>query len=271
MGLFLSMWLLFGLWGLAQNNVEEWTSKLSTPIQAETQTGSAAQLSLISPNEKAGYVDATDPIVDRSRLEKPTLVSQSVSSGATAKSYVDFPKADIWLGYGFNSGNVAGHGAGFGGAYNLTEWLGAEALFNYYRLGSGLRSLPGFIPGVIVRFPPLPPFDPILPFVIRSEQNMFSYAAGPRVSYRTKPVTFYGHLLLGATTIDTFRKQTRFAMRWGGGADFMLTNRLSWRIDATDIVTFFPGYTDFRLGANSGADHRFALNTGLVIKLGGER
>lgn len=88
-----------------------------------------------------------------------------------------------------------------------------------------------------------------------------SYLFGPRVSFSVGKIRPFAHVLIGAAKLhvsaDGFsNSETDFADAIGGGIDYKLIPRVSWRVQADALQTHFFGERQ--------NDAR--LSTGLVVK-----
>lgn len=126
-------------------------------------------------------------------------------------------KVDVFAGYSFLQANPSTptqdsfhlNGGSINGAYNFTSWVSGVADFGAYTNGNIGRD--GF------------------------GGTMSTYLFGPRVSYRHfRRMTPFGQVLFGvartnAAAFQTSASQNAFAMTAGGGVDYRLTRRLTFR------------------------------------------
>jgi opacity protein-like surface antigen len=126
-------------------------------------------------------------------------------------------KVDVFAGYSFLQANPSTptmdsfrlNGGSVSGAYNINNWLSGVADLGAYTNGNIGRD--GF------------------------GGTMSTYLFGPRLSYRHfHRVTPFGQVLFGvartnAAAFQTANSQNAFAMTAGGGVDYRLTRRLTFR------------------------------------------
>ena len=160
-------------------------------------------------------------------------------------------RADIDI---FNNESLQGWGAGV--QWNPQRYLGLVAEFN----GSyGSSNVP----------------NPTLPgTTVKVGTNVYSYLFGPRVSYRTKPLTLFAHSLFGFATLQTDLanncptcntiNKNQFAMALGGGVDVNITKVIAIRAGDFDYV---PIHSDLPLN-NGGSSYfrNFRYQAGVVFK-----
>jgi opacity protein-like surface antigen len=126
-------------------------------------------------------------------------------------------KVDVFAGYSFLRANPSTpsldsfhlNGGSVNGAYNFTSWLSGVADFGAYTNGNiGREGFGG---------------------------TMSTYLFGPRVSYRHfRRITPFGQVLFGVARINaaafqTSASQNAFAMTAGGGVEYRLTRRFTFR------------------------------------------
>lgn len=112
-------------------------------------------------------------------------------------------------------------------------------------------------------------------FIPKLDTRVHTLLFGPRFSYRTKPVTVFGHILLGAATnkldddIGTFDyhsyTQWQFAMAIGGGLDINLGKRFALRPAQFDYLFEDSDLNDLTGGAQ-GSSNSFRYMLGGVVK-----
>jgi outer membrane immunogenic protein len=95
--------------------------------------------------------------------------------------------------------------------------------------------------------------------------GLMTYMAGPRISFRGRKYTLFGQALAGgvrANSSGLYNNASGFAGSAGGGLDFQLTQRLSWRILQADyLLTRVPN------GSNN-VQNNIRFTTGIVLRLG---
>ena len=183
--------------------------------------------------------------------------------GTVAANAQDYPKAEVWGTYNvfvadidvLNNESLHGWGAGVQG--NLNKWFGIVGEYSAAHGASGPITVAGVgtIPEVDLR--------------------VRTYLFGPRLSYRTKPVTVFGHVLAGGGHVKVEDERTgftagnqEFAMAVGGGIDVNLGKRFAIRAAQFD---YLPIHTDIRArvgGGGSSWAHNSRFQTGFVFKFG---
>ncbi len=175
------------------------------------------------------------------------------------------PKLDIFGGYSFGSvGNPSFASApstnlnGFTAAVtaNLKSWLGVVGDFSRYSGSPRLQV------GLPLACPVDNPGCGLQNTAVATHVQSFLF--GPQVSFRRfSRVTPFAHGLFGAGTfgdhVAMLQASTQgFAMALGGGADYTLAPRFSWRFQA-----------DYRrIGFSERRQNNFRVSTGLVFHLG---
>jgi outer membrane immunogenic protein len=92
-----------------------------------------------------------------------------------------------------------------------------------------------------------------------------TFMAGPRISFRGQRLTLFAQALAGGVHADNpFTAGVGFAGSVGGGADFRLTRRLSWRVLEADYLL-----TRAYNGSNN-IQNSIRLTTGIVFRLGNQ-
>src|SRR5260370_45465 len=156
----------------------------------------------------------------------------------------------VCAGYYYVRANLSASGGKFslnGGsasvAYNFNNWLSGVADFGGYHSTNGLdRGLDG---------------------------TLSTYLFGPRVSYRRfGRVTPFGEVLFGvahtgASLLNTTSSQNAFAMTVGGGFDYRVTSRFSFRPLKVDyLLTRFN-----ELNTNNAQNqNNLRVSTGIVFR-----
>jgi hypothetical protein len=142
----------------------------------------------------------------------------------------DTPRAEFNVGWSYlrsatdNTG-YSGHGFNMGIAESATSWFQVEAQFDAdFRLGG-------------------------------NHYDLYTTTIGPKIPFRMKRIAPFGHFLVGASYFRAFgRTGADFAMKMGGGVDFILTPLLSARVGVDDLVVWNP------------IRHYLLLNAGVVVR-----
>jgi opacity protein-like surface antigen len=151
-----------------------------------------------------------------------------------------------------NFNNESLHGWGVGAQWNPLKYVGGVAEFSGSYGSSRFQS----------------PTQPGA--TIKVGTNVYTYMFGPRVSWRTKPVTVFAHSLFGFATLQTdcsscnTLNTNRFAMALGGGIDVNITKGLAIRAAQLDYVPI-----NSPLALNDGGSSYFRntrFQTGVVFK-----
>ena len=162
----------------------------------------------------------------------------------------DRPKAELFGGYSFLNTNdlvelnLNGWNASM--AANVNDWLGIAADFSGHY---GKPSFFGFVP------------------TSGLSTNVHSFLFGPRVTYRGHSnVIPFGHALFGvsrgyANIFGVNYSDSSFAMAFGGGVDFKLSDRVAIRMIQAD-------YVQTRLASDRQNNAR--LSAGIVFRIGSE-
>ena len=178
----------------------------------------------------------------------------------------DYPKAEFYGTYSLFVADIdvldneSLHGWGVGIQGNLTRWFG---LVGEYSAGHGASGpLTIETPGSIILIPEV-------------DLRVRTYLFGPRLSYRTDPVTVFGHFLVGGGHLKIEDEVTgldignnEFAMAVGGGVDVNLGKTFAIRAAQFD---YLPIHTDIRDrvgGGGSSWAHNTRFQAGVVIKFG---
>jgi len=93
------------------------------------------------------------------------------------------------------------------------------------------------------------------------DANIYTFMAGPRVSYRKEErTTPFAHVLFGVTRADVFSStDTAFSMAIGGGMDFKVNDRVAIRAGQLDwYLTKF----------NNNTENNFRFAAGVTIRIG---
>lgn len=152
-------------------------------------------------------------------------------------------------------------GYGIGAQYNVTKYFGIVGEWNATHGESG----------------PFTIFDNGTAFPIsKLDTRVRTLLFGPRFSYRAKPVTVFGHVLLGAGTnkldddigaynYESFT-QWQFAMAVGGGLDINVGKHFAIRPGQFDWL-FMDSELQNLFGQNAqGSSNSFRYQLGAVIK-----
>jgi hypothetical protein len=138
----------------------------------------------------------------------------------------DTPRGEFNLGWSYlNGSNSSGHGFNIGIAESATSWFQVEAQFDAnYRLAD-------------------------------YHYDLYTTVAGPKIPFRMKRFTPYGHVLAGASYFRAFgRTGADFAMKVGGGVDVILSPLISARFGMDDLIVWNP------------VRHYLLLNAGMVVR-----
>jgi hypothetical protein len=153
----------------------------------------------------------------------------------------DTPKAEVFGGYqylrfnpgsGLDGANTNGWEAAVNGNFN--RWFGVKADFSGAYNGDLL------------------------------DGSVHTFTFGPEFSHRMDKGKVFFHTLFGGARISGGgSSDSAFAMRFGGGGDWNINNRLAWRVVQAD---YLPTHFDFGTGDNW--QHHFAVSTGVVFRFG---
>ena len=177
----------------------------------------------------------------------------------------DTPKVEFWGTYAITVADVdvldneTLHGFGVGIQGNVNKWFGLVGEFTSGHGASGPVTIQ--VPGAIILIPEL-------------DVRVRTYLFGPRVSYRTKPVTVFGHFLLGAGTVKLNDEQgsgvdesnTEFAFAVGGGLDVNLHKNFAIRAAQFDYVPIHTDINERVGGGTSSWLHNSRFQLGVVVK-----
>jgi outer membrane protein with beta-barrel domain len=179
----------------------------------------------------------------------------------------DHPRGEVWVTYSVYRADVdildneTLHGYGLGAQWNLSPNFGFAGEFTSNHGASGPVTI--FLPGVVVLIPDL-------------DTTVRTFVAGPRISYRAKPVTVFAHALFGGANsklrdengISGFEdSNTEFAMVFGGGIDVNLGRHYAIRAGQFDYVPIHTDINQRFSGASSSWLHNFRYQVGFVFKL----
>ncbi len=147
----------------------------------------------------------------------------------------EVPKAELSLGYSFlrasDGGSVNFHGGSASIAGNFNRWFGIVGDFGGYRASEF---------GISAR--------------------LFSYAFGPRISYRDNDrITPFAQVLVGGARISAIGASLNsFAAAAGGGIDVKATERVAIRlVQAEYVFTHFAGVKQNNVRISAGVVFRF--------------
>lgn len=151
----------------------------------------------------------------------------------TAAGFAQIPTAgNVFVGYSFYRGNTGVSDTG-----NLNGWEGS--------LEGRLVPHVGMVADVSAQYGTLQ--IPVVSFGdIDSSTRVQSYLFGPRVSASIGKFRPFAHLLIGASHLHEStalfsNSETDFADAIGGGIDYHLIPRVSWRLQLDDLQTRFHG------------------------------
>jgi hypothetical protein len=178
-------------------------------------------------------------------LQKKISIVFALVMMMTAAGFAQIPTSgNVFLGYSYNRADTGADNRG-----NLNGWEGSvEGKFLPYV---------GIVADVSAQYGSLP--DPYLG--VNASTRVQSYLFGPRVSFSTGKIRPFAHILIGAAHVNESdfgfsNSETDFADAVGGGIDYHLIPRVSWRVQLDDLQTRFNGSRQ--------DDGRFS--TGLVLK-----
>lgn len=185
--------------------------------------------------------------------------------GATALSYAQLPSGNVFGGYSYLNADFAN---GIGTRANLNGWeasvegkvlpfIGLVADFSgeYGIAGSGPVPVSttcvtpvGGLPGGCILTPP--------------SQNIaeHNFLFGPRASFRIAKFRPFVHFLVGASHVSESYATTSsnsFADAIGGGLDYRLIPRVSWRVQADALETRLSGSTQNNVRISTGVAIQF--------------
>jgi outer membrane immunogenic protein len=95
--------------------------------------------------------------------------------------------------------------------------------------------------------------------------GLMTFMAGPRLSFRGQRFTAFGQVLSGGVHADSpFSSGVGFAGSAGGGVDFRISRRVSWRILQADylLTRVYNGSNDIQ--------NNIRFTTGVVFRLGNQ-
>jgi opacity protein-like surface antigen len=198
---------------------------------------------------------------------------------AVGASAQDYPKVEVFGGYSYgNFGptvlgsdrtNVNGWNAS--AAVNFNHWFGVVS-----DIGGHYGDFKASVP-----LQPLPCAPPNCNIETTGTNKYHNFLFGPQFTMRKEKLSVFGHFLVGAshlnesgtTTIPgpvpplppppfplTFNfstSSTSYAFGTGGGADYKLTERVAWRVQADYVGTQFHDRTQGDVRVSTGLVFRF--------------
>lgn len=184
------------------------------------------------------------------------LLMFAIAAASTARAQ-DYTKNEVYGTYSFLItdidvlDNETLHGYGVGYQYNVSKGFGLVAEWTSHHGAVGPIQVPGRI-------------------ILSVDARVNSLLFGPRFSYRTKPVTVYGHYLLGSSRSKVAYENapgianTEFAQAFGGGLDVNVTKNFAIRAGQFDYLAI---HSDLPLN-NGGSSwfRNFRYQAGAVFK-----
>jgi outer membrane protein OmpA-like peptidoglycan-associated protein len=211
-------------------------------------------------------------------LLTPMLSLHAQSTGGSSGSGIEFPKAELFLGYshfGTSSNNttIGNRMVGLNGgsasiAFNFNRYIGLVADIGVYAnsqlqlTGSGANE----------------------PLVVNANGTAYTFLLGPRLSFRNSTrLTPFAQVLVGGvhasnvtisgctgSACTPLPAQLAFAMTGGGGLDIRLTQHFSLRpIQAEYMMTRFADVAYGSTGAAT-TENDLRLSSGLLFGFGGK-
>ncbi len=177
-----------------------------------------------------------------------TIFTLDIASPAQAQGQP--PKAEIFGGYSYSSAthggvrereNINGWGVDLSGNFGKHLGITADIGGQYGKAYSGQIAF-----------------------------RMYEFLFGPRLSWRTRTLTGFAHVLAGAAHTNAYDlpykyfflpypSDTRFAMGFGGGVDITVSKRIAIRAPQFDYIPVRnrPYWT-----------HNFRVQSGIVLRIG---
>lgn len=163
----------------------------------------------------------------------------------TASGFAQIPSfGSVFLGYSFNHGDT-----GISNKGTLNGWEGSVEgkVFPFVAMVADVSAQYGTL-GI-----PSTGID--------ASTRIQSYLFGPRVSFSVGKFRPFAHVLVGASHLHESNSgfsdgETDFANAIGGGIDYNLIPRVSWRVQGDDLQTRFHG----------GRQDDARISTGLVVR-----
>ena len=173
------------------------------------------------------------------------------------------PRLDFFAGYSYASADPFSTNlrTGLNGweatlSCNAARWLAFVADFGG---AYGTVHIPVLVP---TPFPPCPPLCPTSTTTFPVNTHMFTYLFGLKVPYhRWETLTPYAQGLVGrahvrGTALGTSETDTKLSIALGVGADYTISSRFAWRVQADYWQTrLFTHYED-----------NYRLSTGIVLR-----
>lgn len=203
-----------------------------------------------------------NPPAPQNPTEPQTASEPQIPEPRSAPEPPHIPLAELYAGYTYVgadpfSTNTRVRLDGWEAAFdlNIVRWLGLVADFGS---SYGNAQIPVAVP---TPFPPCPPVCPTSTTNFPVSTHLFTYLFGARVPYRRwEKFTPYAQLLFGrahvkGSIMDVSESDTESAIVLGLGADYRITERLAWRLQADYLRTrFFRYYED-----------NYRVSTGIVL------
>lgn len=159
----------------------------------------------------------------------PAALALTLLCSLIAYAQSDTPKADLFAGYAYGSidadlDRISTHGFGISLTGNLSRTLGITGEYTYGRGDVDLSFGNNFID---------------------TDLTTHLFLAGPRLHARGERVTGFAHALFGVTKSDIDISvpglnldldETNFAMGFGGGVDYNLSDKFAIRIVQADYI-----------------------------------
>lgn len=192
-----------------------------------------------NPDQQVGFTKL------EAALQKNISIVFALVMMMTAAGFAQIPTSgNVFLGYSYNRADT--------GLENRGDLNGFEGSLE----GKVLPHV-GIVADVSGNYGTLP--DPFLG--VNASTHVVSYLFGPRVSFSTGKIRPFAHILIGAAHVSESdfgfsNSETDFADAIGGGIDYHLIPRVSWRFQLDDLQTRF----------NSSRQDDARFSTGLVLK-----
>jgi opacity protein-like surface antigen len=214
---------------------------------------SAVQAQVSQPQQS----QAQQPQLQQAPAQAPPAPEQEPQTPPSAPEPPSVPLVQVFGGYSYAavdpySTNQRTGLNGFEAALNLNvaRWLGlvVDIGGNY-----GNVSLPVLVP---TPFPPCTPLCPSSATTFSANTHLYTYLFGANLPYRKWPkFTPFAQLLFGRAHVSgsaagigqitpVTESDTKFAYALGVGADYKITQRLSWRVQADYLHTKSFGFVE---------------------------
>ena len=182
----------------------------------------------------------------------------------------DVPKAELFTGYAYQGFSFAS-AALPGSPVSALNGINISATGNVNRLFGLTADFGGYYGSATTRVTFTPPnCNLCLQVVDTTLHHMYTFMAGPQISFRGPKATLYGHALFGGAQISADRSGlaggsgrltgTDFAAAVGAGVDVNLTPLVALRFQPDYVLTRFFG----------ASQNNFRFSTGVVFRFGGE-